>query len=87
MEYEELYNAMKEYAEKNGFKLNPNEKVVAAVIKGLLAKEREYGRRYCPCRRVTGDPEKDKLIVCPCVYHKKEIKEMGHCYCGLFARG
>ena len=25
-----------------------------------------------------------KKIICPCVYHKDEIREQGHCHCLLF---
>lgn len=82
----ELIEKYKEYAKKNGFKLNPNEEVVKGLINGLLANEKKYGERYCPCRVVTGDKEKDKDKICPCKWHKDEIREMGSCYCGLFVR-
>jgi len=83
---EKIIENYKKYAEKNGFKLNPNKQVVESLIKGLLTREKKYGARYCPCRRVTGNKEKDKLNICPCPEHKKEIKETGKCYCGLFIR-
>ncbi|MCK4355114.1 hypothetical protein KAW43_02040 [Candidatus Parcubacteria bacterium] len=25
-------------------------------------------------------------MVCPCIYHKREIKEDGHCHCFLFVK-
>ena len=81
---EKIIKEYKNYAEKNGFKLNPNKKVVESLIKGLLEREKKYGARYCPCRRVTGNKEKDRLKICPCPQHKKEIKESGQCFCGLF---
>jgi len=83
---EKIASDYKEHAEKNGFRLNPDKKIVEGLIKGLLANEKKYGQRYCPCRRVTGNKEEDKKIICPCVYHKNEIKEMNHCYCGLFVK-
>lgn len=76
----------KEYAEKNGFKLNPDRKTVERVINGLLENEKKHGKRYCPCRRVTGNLEEDKLKICPCVWHKEEITKDGHCYCRLFVK-
>lgn len=87
MNYDELYQKMKNYADENGYKLNPNDKERDALLKALLAREREYGELYCPCRRVTGDKEKDERIICPCVYHKEEIERDGKCFCGLFVRG
>ena len=74
------------YAKKNGFRLNPSKKIVVEIIRGLIANEEEFGKRYCPCRKVTGIPDEDKKIQCPCIYHKKEIKEQGSCYCLLFVR-
>jgi ferredoxin-thioredoxin reductase catalytic subunit len=78
---------MEKYAESQGFKLNPDEKVVTALLQGLIKNEEKYGQRYCPCRPVTGDQEEDKLKVCPCIWHRTEIENMGHCHCGLFVRG
>lgn len=83
---EELIKQYKEYAEKNGFQLNPNEKIVEAVVKGLLSREEKFGQKYCPCRRVTGNIEEDKKIICPCVYHKDEIQKDGHCHCNLYVK-
>jgi len=76
----------KKYAKENGFKLNPNEKIVDSIIAGLKRNEEKYGERYCPCRKITGDKEIDKKIICPCVYHKEEIEKDGHCHCRLFVK-
>jgi len=72
---------MREYAEKNGFNLNPNKKVVAHLIKGLIKNEEKFGKMYCPCRAIHSDE-----VICPCIYHKKEIEEQGHCNCFLFVK-
>ncbi|MDP3996005.1 MAG: ferredoxin-thioredoxin reductase catalytic domain-containing protein [bacterium] len=74
------------YAKEKGFRLNLNREVVERIVKGLLENEKKYGKRYCPCRRVSGDSEKDDKIICPCHYHLKEIEEIGHCLCGLFQK-
>jgi ferredoxin-thioredoxin reductase catalytic chain len=84
MDREKLHERNVKYAEKAGYKLNPNKIVVDKIEEGLLKNEKKHGEIYCPCRVVSGDKEKDKLIICPCVYHKDEIKEMGHCHCFLF---
>ncbi|OGZ32689.1 MAG: hypothetical protein A2V69_03690 [Candidatus Portnoybacteria bacterium RBG_13_40_8] len=83
---EKIIENYQNYAEKNGFRLNPERKTVERVIKGLLENEKKYGKRYCPCRRVNGNPEEDKLKICPCVWHREEIERDGHCYCGLFVK-
>lgn len=83
---EELIKEYEEYAQKNNFKLNPNREVVERLIKGMLENEKKFGQRYCVCRRISGDPEKDKKIICPCVYAPREIEEQGHCFCNLFLK-
>ncbi len=74
-----LIKEYKQHAEKNGFRLNPDKKVVESLIKTLIKNEEKFGKKYCPCRIIHNDES-----VCPCVYHKKEIKEQGHCHCFLF---
>ena len=81
-----LIESYEEYAERNGFKLNPNREVVERLVKGLLANEERYGARYCPCRRVSGNLEEDKGKICPCQWHREEIEKDGHCFCGLFVK-
>lgn len=85
-ELEPLIKNYQEYAEKNGFKLNPNREVVERLIKGMLENEKKYGARYCPCRRITGNPEEDKPKICPCQWHQEEIERDGHCFCWLFVK-
>lgn len=83
-EIEELSQKSEEYASSQGFKLNPDEKIINFIIKGLLKNKKEKGELYCPCRRVSGNKEEDMKIICPCIYHLTEIKEQGRCHCGLF---
>jgi len=75
-----------EYARKNGFSLNPDREAVERIVKGLLEREKKFGARYCPCRRITQDQEEDRKIICPCVFHRQEIEKEGHCLCGLFIK-
>ncbi len=74
-----LIEEYKQHAERNGFKLNPDEKVVEHLIKALIENEEKFGKKYCPCRKIHREE-----VVCPCVYHKEEIKKQGHCHCFLF---
>ncbi|MCX6721566.1 MAG: ferredoxin:thioredoxin reductase [Candidatus Staskawiczbacteria bacterium] len=84
--FEEIIQPYKKHAEENGFQLNPNEKIVEGIMAGLGKNQEKHGERYCPCRRVTGDKEADKKIICPCIYHKDEIAKDGHCFCNLFVK-
>jgi len=72
------------YAKKHKLMLNPDEKQLATVIRGLVRNTAKFGHRYCPCRLRSGDDEKDRAIECPCVYHKDEIANDGACHCKLF---
>ena len=83
---DELAKKYAEYAENNGFHLNPDKKIVERVISGLLRNEDKYGCQYCPCRRVTGNKEDDAKKICPCVWHKDEINKDGHCFCNLYVK-
>jgi len=76
------------YAEGSGLSLSNDPRIVEAIAKGLATNEEKHGpsKRYCPCRPVTGNEEQDKKIICPCAYHKDEIKKDGKCHCGLFVR-
>ncbi len=81
---EKLYEVLKKYAESQGIELNKDKQYVIEILEGLLQNESRYGYRSCPCRLATGIKEKDKDIICPCVYRDPDIKEFGSCYCGLY---
>lgn len=81
---EEMLKWAKAYAHKHGFVLNPDEKTVGNVVRGLVKIKSKFGRPYCPCRIRTGDEEKDRKIECPCIYHEDEITKQGHCHCNLY---
>jgi ferredoxin-thioredoxin reductase catalytic chain len=83
---QEFIDQSKKHAEDNGFNLNPNEAVVNGLVTQMYKREEEFGEKYCPCRRIIGDTEADKKIICPCAYHKDEIKNDGHCHCFLFVK-
>ena len=85
-EVEKLIEEYKEYAEKNGILLNPDKIFVENLVKRLLENEKKYGKRYCPCRLVSGDAEKDKDKICPCKWSNEEISQQGHCLCNLFVK-
>ncbi|MDP3990921.1 MAG: ferredoxin-thioredoxin reductase catalytic domain-containing protein [Candidatus Nealsonbacteria bacterium] len=82
---EQAIEKYEKYAQENGLSLNQNRKIVESVVKGLLENEKKHGKRFCPCRRITGTSE-DLQKVCPCFWHLKEIEKDGHCYCRLFVK-
>jgi ferredoxin-thioredoxin reductase catalytic chain len=65
-------------------RLNPDPRLVAALIEGMLRRKAKFGDYYCPCRVVTGNAEADRRNVCPCETHETEIAETGKCHCGLY---
>jgi len=75
---------VKEYAKEKDYVLNVDEKQLSAVLRGLARNKERFGAAYCPCRLRSGDHEKDRIIICPCLYHEKEIEEQGACHCRLF---
>lgn len=81
---EQMYAWTTKYAENNGYILNPDKEIYDIVIEGLVKNKEKYGKQFCPCRIVTGDEEQDKKVICPCIYHKDEIKKDGMCHCALF---
>jgi ferredoxin-thioredoxin reductase catalytic subunit len=81
---EEMHKWTRAYAQKQGFLLNSDEKQLNTVIKGLVRNKSKFGRPYCPCRLRSGDEEKDRIIECPCIYHKDEIAKNGQCHCNLY---
>jgi len=83
----QLKKQSEDYAKESGLKLNPNEKLVEGIIKGLLINKKRYGFLYCPCRRVTGNKEEDEKIICPCIFSLVELRDDGKCHCGLFVKG
>jgi ferredoxin-thioredoxin reductase catalytic subunit len=80
MNKKQLLEFSKKYAKSQGFKLNPNKKIIDIVLKGLLENEKKYNYRYCPCKI------RKKENVCPCKTHKEEIKKDGHCTCYFFVK-
>ncbi|MFA5236410.1 MAG: ferredoxin-thioredoxin reductase catalytic domain-containing protein [Methanoregula sp.] len=78
------YLTLKTDAEKNGYRLNPDEEFVKNLVRGLLKNEQRYGYRACPCRLASGIKDQDLDIVCPCDYRDTDIEEHGACYCALY---
>jgi len=71
-------------AQRGPYELFPDEVVVRNVLAKMASNLVEYGKPYCPCREVTGDDQVDRLNICPCRSHQKDIARDGHCECRLF---
>jgi len=81
---EDITERIRQHEADSPYRLNPDERVVEALVKGLLRRRAEFGDFYCPCRVVTGNAETDARNVCPCETHAEEIAATGKCHCGLF---
>ena len=75
---------VQDHCQRTGCRFNPDRQTVSRLITALARRAHQFGEPYCPCRVMTGDPEKDKDIICPCVYHEEEIAADGICHCFLF---
>jgi ferredoxin-thioredoxin reductase catalytic subunit len=84
MAIDAAYRTLKADAEKNGYRLNPDEDFVKNLVRGLLKNEQRYGYRSCPCRLASGKKDDDLDIVCPCDYRDSDLEEYGACYCALY---
>jgi len=72
------------YTARGPYALNPDPVTVEHVLAGLTRNLLRHGRRYCPCREVTGVPEQDRVNICPCPQHHADIARDGACECGIF---
>ncbi|MCK5022554.1 MAG: ferredoxin:thioredoxin reductase [Candidatus Aenigmarchaeota archaeon] len=87
MNEDDLKRVWKKFAENNDFVLNPDEKLVDMVAKGVLANEEKHGLKLCPCRLRDGTKETDLTLICPCNFKVQEIwAKEGRCWCGLFVK-
>ncbi len=83
-EVEKLYEMLKKTQEPKGYYFNKDKDRVLELLEALLVNKDRYGYMSCPCRLASGDREKDKDIICPCVYRAADVEEFGSCYCNLY---
>ena len=84
MDTKALYDMLKKTQEQKGYFFNKNTTRVFELLEALLVNKERYGYMSCPCRLAMGDREKDKDIICPCVYREPDVEEFGSCYCNLY---
>jgi len=83
-EIEKLYEMLKKVQEPKGYYFNRDKERVFELLEALLVNKNRYGYMSCPCRLASGQRERDKDIVCPCVYRAPDVKQHGSCYCNLY---
>jgi len=84
MEIEKLYEMLKKTQEAKGYFFNKDKERVFELLEALIINKKRYGYMVCPCRLASGNKEKDKDIICPCVYRVPDVEEYGSCYCNLY---
>jgi len=82
-----LFGKLRKDAENAGYHLNPDVTFTKDLVRGLLANEKRYGYRACPCRLASGVQDEDLDIVCPCDYRDPDLDDYGACYCALYVSG
>jgi len=83
-ELEKLYEMLKKVNEPKGYLFNKDQEKTIELLEGLLLNKRRYGYMCCPCRLASNDRERDRDIICPCVYRAPDVEEYGSCYCNLY---
>jgi len=81
---QELHDMLKKTQESKGYCFSADREKVMELMEGLLLNKERYGYMCCPCRLSANDREKDKDIICPCVYRAPDVAEYGSCYCNLY---
>lgn len=84
MDSQQLYDTMKKIQEPKGHYFNADRSRTFELLHALLMNRSRYGYMGCPCRLLSGEREKDKDIICPCIYSVPDIREYGSCYCNLY---
>lgn len=67
-------------AQVGGYHLNGDTGLLNDLAEGLQANEARYGYPSCPCRKASGDRQRDLDIICPCDYRDADLTEFGACY-------
>ncbi len=81
---EGYYQILVKFAKQKGLIFHPDQKVVMPLVEGLVTNKNRFGYPSCPCRFAWGEMDRDRDIICPCVYAKPDIEEYGKCYCSLY---
>ncbi|MGB2763243.1 MAG: ferredoxin-thioredoxin reductase catalytic domain-containing protein [Candidatus Aminicenantaceae bacterium] len=86
---DKFQKAIKKFAENREFQVNPDKEKVNTLLEGVFECEKNHGFKYCPCRMIEKDVEKDLKLICPCnflIHETYKDKDHGECWCGLFVK-
>ena len=83
-EVEKLHEMLRKVQEPKGYYFNKDRERVFELLEALLINKGRYGYMSCPCRLASGDRDKDRDILCPCIYREPDVREYGSCYCNLY---
>jgi ferredoxin-thioredoxin reductase catalytic chain len=81
---DQLYDMLERIQEPKGYYFNQDRERVNDLLAALLLNRERYGYMCCPCRLASGDRDKDRDIICPCLYREADVREYGSCYCNLY---
>jgi len=84
MDAQTLFEKLRKVQEPKGYFFNNEREKVMDLLEALLTNKDRYGYMACPCRLAAADREKDRDIICPCVYREPDVEEFGSCYCALY---
>jgi ferredoxin-thioredoxin reductase catalytic subunit len=84
MDAESLFETLRKIQEPKGYFFHPDKDFVLELLSSLLVNKERYGYMSCPCRLASGDKERDRDIMCPCVYRAPDVEQYGSCYCALY---
>ena len=84
MNLEQVAKFAEKAAAAGGWVLNADSDFRESVVEGLYNNYLQHGYFLCPCRESWDDRERDRDVICPCDYCAEDVKEFGHCYCGLY---
>ena len=84
MDAKQLHDALRKLQEPKGYYFNKDTEMTMPLLESLLENKETFGYMACPCRLANGEREKDRDIICPCVYREPDVAEFGACYCGLY---
>ena len=84
MTKEEFYEKIGKIQKGKGYHFSKDKEKVMDLIEALLVNKERYGYMVCPCRLAQEELEKDRDIICPCVYREPDVEEYGSCFCNLY---
>ena len=73
MDVARFRDLVREAKEPQGYFFNADEALVTELLEALVANRERYGYMACPCRLASGARDKDRDIMCPCVYRPPDV--------------